>query len=85
MPEDTQKDRMGPLRQAGLLLWRGGLAFTAGYAFYWGAWRLLQRLDWPVPIVAGISLALAGLGLVMLSLIVERYRAARKEGDLRRD
>jgi hypothetical protein len=85
MPGDTQIDRMGPLRQAGLLLWRGGLAFTAGYALYWGAWRLLRQLDWPVQIVAGVSLTLAGLGLVMLSLIIERYRAARKEGDLRRD
>lgn len=70
------------LQLIGIVLWRGGLLFVAAYAFYEGAWRLVRRLDWPPQITVGASLALAGLGLVMLSLIVERRHAARTEGDL---
>jgi len=67
---------------AGIILWRGGLAFVAIYAFYQGAWQIVSRMDWPAQITLGASLALAGLGLVLLSLLVERRRAARNEGDL---
>lgn len=67
---------------AGLVLWRGGLAFTAAYAFYHGAWQMLRRLDWPPQLTIGSAIALAGFGLVLLSLLVERRGAARREGDL---
>jgi len=67
---------------AGIVLWRGGLVFVAAYAFYQGAWEIVSRMDWPAQITLGASLALAGLGLVLLSVLVERRRAARNEGDL---
>ncbi len=67
---------------AGIVLWRGGLAFAAGYLFYQGAWRIVRRLDWPPQITVGSAIALAGFGLFMLSLIAERRQAARAGGDL---
>ena len=67
---------------AGVVLWRGGLAFVAGYAFYLGSWRLIRMLDWPAQVTVGLALALAGFGLVMISLIGERVQAARHEGNL---
>lgn len=73
---------IGRWQVAGLVLWRGGLAFAAGYLLYQGAWELLRRLDWPPQITIGSAIALAGFGLFMLSLIAERREAARSEGDL---
>ncbi|MBY6204294.1 hypothetical protein [Halomonas denitrificans] len=67
---------------AGLVLWRGGLAFVAAYAFYTGAWQLLRRLDWPPQLTIGSSIALGGFALLMASLVLERRAAARREGDL---
>lgn len=66
----------------GVLLWRGGVAFVAAYAFYRGAWQLVRQLDWPPQLSVGAAIALAGFALVMLSLVLERLRAAREEGDL---
>ncbi|MGK7297237.1 MAG: hypothetical protein ACNS61_15665 [Candidatus Wenzhouxiangella sp. M2_3B_020] len=66
----------------GIVLWRGGLAFTAGYLFYRGAWQIVHPLDWPPQLAIGSAIALAGFGLFMLSLIVERRKAADAEGDL---
>lgn len=78
--------RVGPRAQrweiVGIALWRGGLAFTAGYLFYQGAWQIVRRLDWPPQITVGSAIALAGFGLFMLSLIAERRQAARAEGNL---
>lgn len=71
-----------PWQMAGIVLWRGGLAFVAAYALYQGAWQALRRMDWPPQVTTGASLALAGLGLVMVSLVLERLRDARAEGDL---
>ena len=69
-------------RMAGVVMWRGGLVFVAAYTFYWGSWRLIRLLDWPPQITVGLAVALAGLGLVMVSLILERVRAAKTEGNL---
>jgi len=69
-------------RMVGVVLWRGGLAFVAAYTFYLGSWRLIRMLDWPAQITVGLAVAAAGLGLVMISLILERIRAARSEGNL---
>ena len=66
----------------GVLMWRGGLIFVAAYTFYWGSWRLIRMLDWPAQITVGLAVALAGLGLVMVSLIMERIQAAKMEGGL---
>lgn len=67
---------------AGVVMWRGGLVFAAAYTFYWGSWRLIQLLDWPEQVTVGLAIALAGLALVMISLILERMRAAQMEGNL---
>jgi hypothetical protein len=69
-------------RMVGVVLWRGGLAFVVAYSFYLGSWRLIRLLDWPAQITVGLAVALAGLGLVMVSLILERVRAAKTEGHL---
>ena len=69
-------------RVVGVLMWRGGLIFVAAYTFYWGSWRLIRMLDWPAQITVGLAVALAGLGLVMVSLIMERIQAAKMEGGL---
>jgi len=67
---------------AGVVMWRGGLVFVAAYTFYLGSWRLIRLLDWPAQITVGLAVAAAGLGLVMVSLILERMRSARTEGNL---
>lgn len=72
---------MDRLQLAGLLLWRGGLAFVLAWSFYHGAWRMIRQLAWPPQITLGVSVALAGFSLVMLSLILERIEATRREGD----
>lgn len=71
------------LQLAGFLLWRGGLVFVAAYGFYWGAWQTVRLMDWPLQWTVGAALALAGFGLVIVSLIAERIQAARVEGNLR--
>ncbi len=70
------------LRLAGVILWRGGLAFVAAWLFYHGAWQLLSQLDWPRQLTTGTALIAGGLALVLLSLILERVAAAGKEGNL---
>ncbi|MFU8832207.1 MAG: hypothetical protein ACNA7J_08640 [Wenzhouxiangella sp.] len=74
--------QMRPWQIAGLALWRGGIVFVISYGFYYGAWRMVRQLAWPPQLTIGAALALAGLGLVMLSLILERRRAAKVEGNL---
>ncbi|MDT8408378.1 MAG: hypothetical protein RQ741_02145 [Wenzhouxiangellaceae bacterium] len=66
----------------GVLLWRSGLAFILAYAFYHGAWWFVGRLHWPAQLTVGGSIAVAGFGLLMLSLVLERRKAARSEGHL---
>jgi hypothetical protein len=72
-------------RLVGLILWRGGLAFVLGYAFYFGTWRLIRQFDWPLQVTAGLAIAAAGFGLLMLALILERIEASHREGNLRDD
>ncbi len=69
-------------RMTGVVLWRGGLAFVVAYTFYLGSWQLIAGLDCPRQITAGLALAVAGFGLVLLSLILERREMARREGNL---
>ncbi|QKK01957.1 MAG: hypothetical protein HND55_04355 [Pseudomonadota bacterium] len=69
-------------RWAGLILWRGGLAFSAAYGFYWGAWNLIRSLDWPWQLTSGTAIATAGFGLVVVSIVLERMEASKKEGNL---
>lgn len=66
----------------GVVLWRGGVTFVAAYAFYHGAWQVLSQLDWPPQLISGAAIALGGFGLLVLSLILDRRRASRAEGNL---
>ncbi|MEN1728643.1 MAG: hypothetical protein AAGJ52_09390 [Pseudomonadota bacterium] len=69
-------------QSAGLVLWRGGLAFTAAYGFYWGAWRTIQQFEWPWELTTGAAIAIAGFGLILVSIILERIEASQAEGNL---
>ena len=66
----------------GLLLWRGGLLFVACYSSYRGMRQLVRWVELPLQLEVGVALALAGLVLVVVSLILERVQDARTEGDL---
>ena len=55
----------------GLTLWRGGLLLSGGWSAYRLARYLLQFLDLPLAIEIGTSLVLAGLVLVLASVILE--------------
>ncbi|MGM0658928.1 MAG: hypothetical protein ACQET0_10170 [Pseudomonadota bacterium] len=66
----------------GLLMWRGGMTFVLAYGFYHGAWRVLRQLAWPPQLTVGAAIALAGFCLVIFSLMAERRKAAREEGNL---
>jgi hypothetical protein len=63
----------------GLLLWRGGLLMVGAFLLIEGARWLLRFVDLPVPVEIGGGLVLAGIGLVLASLIVERVADARAE------
>lgn len=67
----------------GLALWRGGLLLVGGAALYEGAGFVLRFVDFPAQVEFGVGLGLAGAALVLLSLVLERVRDARHEGDLR--
>lgn len=70
------------IQLTGLLLWRGGMAFAAAAALYYGAWAWLSGLLWPAHIRVGLALALAGAGLVAVSLVLERHHDAVIEESL---
>ena len=73
---------MRPAQLMGLLLWRAGLILV-------GVWGLVEAADWfllffelPPQLKLGFSLIIAGGALVVISVILERIRDARGEGDL---
>jgi len=72
---------MRPLHVVGLLLWRGGLLLAGGWVAFETARFALRWFDVPVPLEIGGGLILAGFVLVLLSLLLERVRDARREGD----
>jgi hypothetical protein len=67
----------------GLLLWRGGTLFVGAAVLFEIARRVVRFIDIPRQLEIGLGLGLAGLALVIVSLIMERIRDQRKEGDLR--
>lgn len=67
---------------AGLLLWRGGLLLVGGYSLFHGARTLVRLVALPWELEVGLALGLAGLALVMASLVAERIVDARREGEL---
>ena len=78
-----QKIRMRRIHVVGLLLWRGGLVLAAAVALFEAARWLLRFADLPAQLEIGSGLVLAGLVLVLLSLVIERARDYRMEGHLR--
>lgn len=81
MDDHSAESRTQRLQMVGLVLWRGGLAFVLAWGFYHGAWQIIRQLAWPPQVLYGTAIGLAGLALVLLSLIMERIEAARREGD----
>jgi hypothetical protein len=66
----------------GLFLWRGGLLLVGAWALFEGARWLLRFIHVPAQIEVGLGLLVAGMALVLLSLVLERVHDARAEGDL---
>ena len=81
-PVDVTKPGRNTLQTVGLMMWRGGLLFVAGYSLWRGARVVVRHLEIAVQLEVGLSLALTGLILVFASLIMERMRERRREGDL---
>ncbi len=71
------------LQLTGLLLWRGGTLFVGATVFFEVARRAVRFIDVATQVEIGLGLGLAGLALIVVSLIMERIRDARQEGDLR--
>lgn len=66
----------------GLLLWRSGILLVASYSLFRLARWVLRFVDLPLQLEVGFGLALAGGALVFASLVIERLRDAKAEGEL---
>ncbi len=73
---------MRPVHRTGMLLWRGGLLLLAVTAAVEIMRSLLRFVDVPGQVEFGVAFVLAGLALVLVSLIMERVKDARSEGYL---
>lgn len=69
----------------GLVLWRGGLLLVGASALYYGARQILQFVDLPLTLQVGGSLILAGLTLVLASMIMENVAESRSDASRRED
>ena len=61
----------------GLVLWRGGLLLVGATALYYGARQLLRFVELPLTLQVGGSLILAGVILVLASMIMENVAETR--------
>ena len=75
---------MNRIQAIGLLLWRGGLLLAGSWAAFLVARQLIRLIDLPAQVEIGAGLMLAGMLLVLASLVFERIEDARREGDLTR-
>jgi hypothetical protein len=64
----------------GLVLWRGGLLLVGASALYHGARLVLRFVDLPVALEVAGSLVLAGLLLVLVSMVMENLEESRRGG-----
>ena len=67
----------------GALLWRGGAILAAVAALFESVRWILRLVDVPAEMRIGLGLLIAGLVLVLVSLIVERVQDLRMENELR--
>lgn len=74
--------RMRSVHLVGLLLWRGGHALFWAATLWYGARLFLRYFQVPREIEIGLGLIIAGVAMVLISLIAERIRDAKMEGDL---
>ncbi len=74
---------MRPIHLIGLILWRGGILLAAVTTAIESMRLLLRFVDLPVELELGVAFVLAGLALVLVSLVLERLRDSRSEGPLR--
>lgn len=75
---------MRPIHLLGLLLWRGGLLLAGGWVLYEAARLLLRFIRLPAQLEIGLGLLVAGLAMVLLSLILERIQDIRAERELQK-
>lgn len=68
---------MKPVHYAGLALWRGGVILAVGYVAYFVLRMVLSITD--TQLEFAVSVLLAGVLLVFLSVIGERIADARAE------
>ena len=73
---------MRAIHRAGLIMWRGGILLLGVTAAIEIMHALLRFMDVPRHVELGLTFILAGLALVIVSLIMERVRDARSEGYL---
>ena len=73
---------MRPVHLVGLLLWRGGILLFAVWAAVETMQLLLKFVDLPAELELGVAFVLAGLALVLVSLVLERVRDYRSEEGL---
>jgi hypothetical protein len=71
-----------PAQLMGLLLWRAGLILVSVWALVEAADWFLLFFDLPPQLQVGLAFVIAGGALVAISVILERIRDARGEGDL---
>ena len=74
---------MRPIHLVGQFLWRAGLPLVGAYALIETARFVLRFWRLPLQLEIGVGCALAGLVLVVVSLVAERIKEHRAEGDLR--
>ena len=86
MPKPPPSQSSSLSTQVGLVLWRVGAYFCAGYLAYRGVMRVLRiflAVDIPTKLIISLALIISGLLFIFASLIIERVRDARNETGLR--
>ena len=66
----------------GLVFWRGGLLLAGAAGLFYGAQELLRYVDLPGVLQVAGALALSGLGLVLISIVLENQEDAREGKEL---
>lgn len=70
---------MRPAHVLGLLLWRGGSMLILGTVLFEAGRWALRFFKVPLELEVGFGMLIAGLALVVLSLVLERWHDYRDE------